>query len=126
MKLRDTQANHVYFTTVYFNDQDPSIESLVYIWENLLSDTSNKVTYEIIACPLFVRGSFFIIGNVELEEVFDLFLYLHLSHKTVTYENLVKGIPVNKKTVLRTDIEFIPLKNNTVSGINFNENFKNL
>jgi hypothetical protein len=110
MKLKDTLPNHVYSTTVYVDDQSPAVSTLIYVWDNTFSDDSHKVKYEIIAFPFSVITIFFNVGNADLQEVSDLLLYVHFFYKTTTFENLLKGSPVNEITVLRKEIEVLPLK----------------
>jgi hypothetical protein len=106
MKLKDTKTNHLYFTNIYVDDQNPAVEALIYVWNNTLND-DHHVTYEIIAFPLPILSTFFIIGNVELKEISDPFLYTHFLHKTTTFENLLKGTPPDITTVLKKETEII-------------------
>jgi hypothetical protein len=69
-----------------------------------------SIEYEIIAFPFSIITTFFIVGNVELEEISDPVLYTHFFYKTTTFENLIKGIPADKNSVLRREIEVYPPK----------------
>jgi hypothetical protein len=100
MNLLKANPNKIYSITLLFNGDIPA-EALIYVHSNLSYKKYRHIKYELLATnldPLYYA----IKGRSPIKEipVTQLPLYIHFYHKSNTFEDLLKYVPLSHKEIL--------------------------